>query len=37
MPHNGYRAFDNKLLKKIIPNITNLMDWLDLKEKYKKR
>ena len=37
MPHNGYRAFDNKLLKKIIPNIINLMDWLELKEKYKKK
>lgn len=40
MPHNGYRAFDNTLLKKIVPNKTNLMDilqWIELKEKYKKK
>jgi UDP-glucose 4-epimerase len=37
MPHNGYRAFDNSLLKRIVPNITNLSEWIDLKEKYKKK
>ena len=37
MPHNGYRAFDNSLLKRILPNITNLSEWIDLKEKYKKK
>ena len=40
MPHNGYRAFDNALLKKILPNKTNFTDvlqWLELKEKYKKK
>ena len=40
MPHNGYRAFDNALLKKILPNKTNFTDvlqWLESKEKYKKK
>lgn len=36
MPHNGYRAFDNNLLKKIFPKIkiVNLLDWIKLKNKY---
>ena len=40
MPHNGYRAFNNNLLKKHIPNknkIKNVLDWVKLKEKYKKK
>lgn len=40
MPHNGYRAFNNILLKKIMPNKTSLIDilqWIESKEKYKKK
>ena len=40
MPHNGYRAFNNKLLKKLLPkknNFTNIFEWIDEKEKYKKK
>ncbi len=39
MPHNGYRAFNNNLLKKVLPNkkLINLLDWLDEKEIYKKK
>jgi len=39
MPHNGYRAFNNSLLKKILPNknnLINIFEWLKTKEKYKK-
>ena len=39
MPHNGYRAFNNGLLKKILQKtrkITNLVEWIEKKEKYKK-
>lgn len=38
IPHNGYRAFDNKLLKKKFPSLylTNLQDWLLQKKIYKK-
>ena len=37
MPHNGYRAFDNSLLKKKFSNvcIVNLKQWLKNKDKYK--
>jgi len=37
MPHNGYRAFDNRLMKKKFPNISiiKLSDWLKKKELYK--
>ena len=37
MPHNGYRAFDNSLLKKRFPNILlrKLSTWIKKKEKYK--
>ena len=40
MPHNGYRAFNNNLLKKVLPSnkkLTHLPDWLKKKEKYKKK
>ena len=40
MPHNGYRAFNNNLLKKVLPNnkkLIHLLNWLKKKEKYKKR
>ena len=40
MPHNGYRAFNNNLLKKVLPNnkkLIHLPDWLKEKEKYKKK
>ena len=40
MPHNGYRAFNNNLLKKVLPNkkkLIHLPDWLKKKEKYKKK
>ena len=39
MPHNGYRAFNNNLLKKIFAGkqkITSLENWIEKKEKYKK-
>ena len=37
MPHNGYRAFDNKLLKKKFTNISiiKLSDWIKKKQIYK--
>lgn len=37
MPHNGYRAFNNKLIKKIFPKVEfdNILDWVEKKEKYK--
>ena len=37
MPHNGYRAFNNKLIKKILPKVEfdNILDWIEKKEKYK--
>ena len=37
MPHNGYRAFDNKLLKKYFPKLSliKLSDWIKKKDKYK--
>ena len=37
MPHNGYRAFNNKLIKKILPKVEfdNILDWVEKKEKYK--
>ena len=40
MPHNGYRAFNNYLLKKILPktnNPINIFEWVKKKEKYKRR
>ena len=40
MPHNGYRAFNKNLLKKILPkknNFIDIFDWIDKKEKYKKK
>ena len=40
MPHNGYRAFNNNLLKKILPKKNNFIDifeWINKKEKYKKK
>ena len=40
MPHNGYRAFNNSLLKKILPSKTsliNIFEWFKTKEKYKKK
>ena len=40
MPHNGYRAFNNNLLKKILPKKNNFVDifkWINKKEKYKKK
>ncbi len=38
MPHNGYRAFDNKLLKKYFPKLylTKLSDWIKNKDEFKK-
>ena len=38
MPHNGYRAFNNKMLKKLVKKnkFKNILDWIDNKEKYKK-
>ncbi|MDA7734170.1 SDR family oxidoreductase [Candidatus Pelagibacter sp.] len=37
MPHNGYRVFDNKLLRKKFPDIAiiKLSDWIKKKELYK--
>ena len=38
MPHNGYRAFNNNLLKKIFAGkqkITSLVDWIEKQEMYK--
>lgn len=38
MPHNGYRAFDNKILRKILPkeyNFINVLNWINKKERYK--
>ena len=37
MPHDGYRAFDNKLLKSRVGNIsiTKLHHWIKKKNKYK--
>ena len=37
MPHNGYRAFNNKLIKKILPKVEfdNILDWVEKKEKHK--
>ena len=40
MPHNGYRAFNNYLLKKILPktnNLINIFEWVKKKEQYKRR
>ena len=40
MPHNGYRAFNNYLLKKILPktnNPINIFEWINKKEKYKRK
>jgi len=40
MPHNGYRVFNNSLLKKILPKknkFINIFEWINKKEKYKKR
>ena len=39
MPHNGYRAFNNNLLRKVLPNqkFINLLDWLNEKEIYRKK
>ena len=40
MPHNGYRTFNNYLLKKILPktnNPINIFEWVKKKEKYKRR
>jgi len=39
MPHNGYRVFNNKLLKSILPKImiTNVFEWIKKKEMYKKK
>ena len=36
MPHNGYRAFNNKMLKKILPKykLTDLSQFIKLKKKY---
>ena len=33
MPHNGYRAFNNNLLRKIFPKIKiiNLLNWIKIK------
>ena len=38
MPHNGYRAFNNSLLKKKFPDIKiiKLSNWINNKEVYKK-
>lgn len=38
MPHNGYRAFDNKLLRKYFPklHLIKLSDWIIKKDKFKK-
>ena len=38
MPHNGYRAFDNKLLKKYFPKLylIKLSDWIKNKDEFKK-
>ena len=38
MPHNGYRAFDNKLLKKYFPKLylIKLSDWIKKKDEFKK-
>ena len=38
MPHKGYRAFNNKMLKKLVKKnkFINILDWIDNKEKYKK-
>jgi len=38
MPHNGYRAFDNKLLKKYFPKLylIKLLDWIKNKDEFKK-
>lgn len=34
MPHNGYRVFSNKkLIKCVDMNFTNVIDWINLKEK----
>ena len=37
MPHNGYRAFDNSLLKRKFKGIalTKLSHWIKKKNKYK--
>jgi len=40
MNHNGYRAFNNNLLKKILPKknkFINIFEWINKKEKYKKK
>ena len=36
MPHKGYRAFNNKLLKKLLPknNFIKVLDWIKKKERY---
>lgn len=38
MPHKGYRAFNNKMLKKLVKKneFINVLEWIDNKEKYKK-
>ena len=37
MPHNGYRAFDNNLIKRILKNnsFKNVLEWIEKKEKYR--
>ena len=38
MPHNGYRAFNNNLIRKILPSnfkFTNVIKWIEKKEKYE--
>ena len=37
MPHGGYRAFNNDMLKKILPNykFTDLSQFIRSKVKYK--
>lgn len=37
MPHKGYRAFNNRLIKKLIlkNNFINVLRWLENKENYK--
>ena len=36
MPHKGYRAFNNKLLKRLLPknNFIRVLDWIEKKERY---
>tara|TARA_Y100000590_G_C15618856_1_gene976805 strand:+ start:393 stop:1217 length:825 start_codon:yes stop_codon:yes gene_type:complete len=39
MPHKGYRAFNNKLLKSLLPknNFIRVLDWIEKKEGYNKK